>query len=84
MPAYGKPRLRGGRKRIVMKVGDPVDMSDIADDAAGWHTATDRITAAITQLVEEIRGEQAPAERFDPVKAGVSATGNPNKKKSKK
>lgn len=84
MPAYGKPRLRGGRKRIVMKVGDPVDMSDITDDAAGWHTATERIMAAITQLVEEIRGEQAPAERFDPVKAGISATGNPNKKKTKK
>lgn len=84
MPAYGKPRLRGGRKHIVMKVGDPVDMSDIADDARGAHLATDRIMAAITSLVEDIRGEKAPAERFDPVKAGVSAIGNPHKQPTEK
>ena len=39
--------------------------------------ATDRIMAAITRLVEEIRGEQAPAERFDLRRAGVSEIGNP-------
>lgn len=84
MPAYGKPHLRGGRKHIKMMVGDPVDMSDIANDAAGAHIATERIMAAITALVEEIRGEQAPAERFDPVKAGVAATGNPHQSKKRK
>jgi hypothetical protein len=35
--------------------------------------------AAITELVEDIRGEKAPAERFDPKRAGVSEIGNPNK-----
>ena len=30
--------------------------------------ATDRIMAALTQLVEDVRGEKAPAERFDPRK----------------
>ncbi len=34
--------------------------------AAVTQQATDRIMAAITALVEEIRGETAPAERFDP------------------
>jgi hypothetical protein len=29
-------------------------------------------------LVEEIRGEKAPAERFDPRKHGLSSTGNPH------
>ena len=34
--------------------------------------------AALTALVEEVRGETAPAERFDPRKAGVAEFGNPN------
>ena len=42
--------------------------------------ATDRIMAALTALVEELRGEKAPAERFDPRKMGVRQIGNPNKK----
>ena len=72
------------RKTVTMKVGDPVDLADLV---AREHTqavvaeATDRIMAAITALVEEVRGERAPAERFDPRKAGVSATGNPRKNK---
>ena len=45
--------------------------------------ATDRIMAAITALVEDVRGEQAPKERFDVRKAGVPETGNPNKKAKK-
>lgn len=71
------------RKRVTMKVGDPVDLSDLA---AQEHTpavvsqATDRIMDAITALVAEVRGEPAPAERFDPRKAGVAPIGNPYKK----
>ena len=42
--------------------------------------ATRRIMAAVTTLVEEIRGEKAPGERFDMARAGVRKTGNPNKK----
>jgi hypothetical protein len=36
--------------------------------------------AAIVGLVEDIRGEKAPAERFDPRAHGISGTGNPNKR----
>ncbi|MFC4786772.1 lysophospholipid acyltransferase family protein [Nocardioides sp. MAHUQ-72] len=77
------------RKRITMKVGDPVDLADLLalpPSPAVTHQATERIMAAITSLVEDIRGEQAPAERFDMRKAGVRQTGNPNKpeKKSRK
>jgi len=43
--------------------------------------ATDRIMAAITAIVAELRREAAPAERFDPRTAGVSQIGNPHKKK---
>ena len=45
------------------------------------HEATDRIMAAITSLVEDLRGETAPAVRFDPKTSGVNEIGNPNKRK---
>lgn len=71
------------RKRITMKVGDPVDLADLlaleaTPDVVG--RATDRIMAAIVGLVEEIRGATAPAERYDMKKSGVRETGNPNRK----
>jgi hypothetical protein len=37
--------------------------------------------AAITRLVEDLRGEKAPAERFDPRASGVVEIGNPRKQK---
>jgi hypothetical protein len=38
--------------------------------------ATELVMKEITKLVEEIRGEKAPAELFDPAKHGMSETGN--------
>jgi 1-acyl-sn-glycerol-3-phosphate acyltransferase len=77
------------RKKIVMLAGDPVDLSDLVPKERTPEVvqeATDRIMAAITRLVEEIRGERAPVERYDVRKAGVSEIGNPHKshKKSRK
>lgn len=80
-PYAKKPDLRP-RKRIRMIVGDPVDLSDLSGQeqtAPVITEATARIMAAITHLVEELRGETAPAERFDMKKAGVRETGNPSK-----
>ena len=80
---YGKRPHLFPRSTITMKVGDPVDLGDLA---AQEHTpavvnqVTERIMDAITALVAEVRGEDAPAERFDPRTAGVSSIGNPNKK----
>jgi 1-acyl-sn-glycerol-3-phosphate acyltransferase len=67
------------RKLITMKVGDPVDLSDLTGhtSAAAVTAATARIMAAVTALVAEVRGETAPAERFNPRAAGVSEFGNP-------
>jgi hypothetical protein len=45
--------------------------------------ATARIMAAITSLLEDIRGETAPIERFDPRIAGVAEIGNPNDPRNK-
>jgi 1-acyl-sn-glycerol-3-phosphate acyltransferase len=69
------------RKLITMKVGDPLDLSDLEGkekSPAAVNEATDRIMAAITELVEEIRGETAPPERFNPRTAGVKEFGNPH------
>lgn len=71
------------RKHIVMKAGDPVDLSDLLAKprtAEVTNQATARIMAALTAIVEELRGETAPVERFDARKMGVRQIGNPNKK----
>ncbi len=73
------------RKRITMLVGDPVDLADLVDKemtAQVLTQATDRIMGAITALVEEVRGETAPAERFDMRRAGVRQTGNPHEQRT--
>ena len=71
------------RSTVTMKVGDPVDLSDLTvqeHTASVITEATARIMDAITALVADIRQEEPPAERFDPRAAGVSQIGNPNKK----
>lgn len=82
MPPYGKPNV-WPPKRVRLKVGDPVDLDDLRDQPLTnevLHQATDRLMAAITGLVADLRGETAPVERFDPKKSGVAETGNPYKR----
>ncbi len=69
------------RRTVHAKVGDPVDLDDLRGKEITpevLREATERIMDAITALLEDIRGETAPAERFDPRRAGVRLTGNPN------
>jgi len=88
LPPYTKrPRLVP-RKHVVMKVGDPVDLADLTE-ISGQHPsaqlinqATARIMAALVALVEDLRGEQAPVERYDPRRAGVQQIGNPRRRRS--
>lgn len=83
LPPYAKKPHLFPRKHIVMKAGDPVDLSDLLArprTAEVTSQATARIMAALTALVEELRGETAPPERFDARKMGVRQIGNPNKK----
>ena len=82
LPPYAKKPDLFPRKLVRMRVGQPVDLADLEGQprtVAVIAQATERIMAAITVLVEEVRGETAPAERFDMKKAGVRQTGNPNK-----
>lgn len=81
LPPYAKRPDLFPRKLITMKVGPPVDLTDLSDQErtpAVIQQATDRIMAAITELVEQVRGEKAPAERFDMKKMGVREIGNPH------
>ncbi len=85
LPPYTtRPRLVP-RKRIVMKVGDPVDLTDLSaaggPSTATINAATARIMAALVAVVEELRGATAPVERFDPRRAGVQQIGNPRKRR---
>jgi 1-acyl-sn-glycerol-3-phosphate acyltransferase len=87
LPAYSKKPNLFPRRTTSYKVGDPVDLSDLKDEPLTnevLHEATDRIMAAITSLVEDLRGERAPEDRFDPKTAGVQQIGNPNKDRKKR
>jgi len=56
------------RKTMHVVAGAPVDLDDLRErtmDAATLREATERIVAAITSLLEGIRGETAPLDRFD-------------------
>ena len=82
LPPYTKTPHPFPRKHIQMTAGPPVPLDDLVAlprTQQVINTATDRIMAAVTELVEQIRGEQAPAVRFDPRKAGVRLTGDPRK-----
>jgi 1-acyl-sn-glycerol-3-phosphate acyltransferase len=82
-PYAKRPRLLP-RRTIEMTAGSPVDLDDLRalDEEkltpAVLRSATNRIMDDITGLLEGIRGERAPAERFDPRTAGVRTIGNPN------
>ncbi len=78
---YAKELRVFPRKTMRMIAGPPVDLSDLYDRplvAATLHEATDRILDAITRQLETIRGEKAPATRFDSRTAGIAEIGNPN------
>jgi 1-acyl-sn-glycerol-3-phosphate acyltransferase len=86
LPAYSTRPHPFPRKTVRMKVGEPVDLSDLLAQEPTTKVvaeATHRIMDAIVDLVADVRGEPRPAELFDPRKAGVRATGNPNKKPQK-
>lgn len=68
------------RKTMYVTAGPPVDLDDLRGrpvDAVALRIATDRIMAAITAQLAEIRGEVAPAERFDVKKVGLPPVGDP-------
>ena len=70
------------RKVMRIRTGGPVDLDDLRAEPftiAELVLGTERIMAAITGLLEQIRAAQAPVQRFDPVAAGVAEIGNPHR-----
>jgi 1-acyl-sn-glycerol-3-phosphate acyltransferase len=73
-------------KTMRMVAGAGVDLGDLYDaplDAKTLAEATARILDAITRLLESIRGQSAPAVRFDSRRAGIAQVGNPRSPTSK-
>jgi len=59
-------------------IGDPVDLSAYRDrplDQASVTAATALVMQAVTELVERLRAETAPAERWNPAKNHQKETG---------
>jgi len=78
MPRYGKKISFFPRKKIDVRFGPAVDLSAFAGrklDSATLAEATDVVMEAITAIFEELRGETAPAERWDPAKHNQKDTG---------
>lgn len=79
---YGKRPHLLPRKTISVRAGHPVGLDDLRGGPLTpevLREATDRIMAEITVLLEAIRGEPAPAERFDPRVHDVPRIGNPQR-----
>ncbi len=67
------------RRTVHVLAGPPVDLADLYDrpiDADLLRDATERIMAGITAQLEVLRGQPAPAVRFDPKRHGIAETGN--------
>lgn len=76
---YGRRLRLFPRKTMHLVAGPPVELGDLYDrplDSATLREATSRIVDAITHLLEGLRGESAPPQRFDTRTAGVPETGN--------
>jgi 1-acyl-sn-glycerol-3-phosphate acyltransferase len=87
LPPYSKRPHFFPRPTMHVWAGPPVDLEDVRDrpiDAALLHEVTERIMVAITSLLEEIRGQEAPATRYDPRSEGLPVTGNPLRPKDQK
>ncbi len=84
IPPYGKKIKLFPRTKVSVIMGNPVDLAKWkgkADDLAAAEEATEAIMDEITKLLEVIRGEKAPALRFDPKKSNLPRTGNFKKKR---
>lgn len=65
---YGKRPHLFPRKRVVVKAGPPVDLEEFRGktlDIEVLRAATDKIMATLTSMLEDIRGEKAPAVAWD-------------------
>lgn len=80
LPPYAKKPDLFPRKTMHLLAGPPVDLSEFEGrelTADLLREATEKIMDAITGLLEELRGEKAPPERFDLRRHQAPPIGNP-------
>jgi len=85
VPNYTKKLALFPRKTIIIRVGKPVDLSrwyGKGEDQQALVEATAAIMRAITDLLEEIRGQKRPEVIFDPHTSELPRTGNFKKKRA--
>lgn len=78
MPRYGKLRLWPPRRRVQVIIGDPVDLTAFRGrehQQSALVQATDVLMGEIAGLLGELRGEPAPATRWNPADHGQKETG---------
>ena len=79
LPQYGSKFRPGFWKPVNVLIGDEIDLSSYRKRQLNpdeLNEATKVVMHTITELVEELRGEKAPLELWDPAKAGQSTSGN--------
>jgi 1-acyl-sn-glycerol-3-phosphate acyltransferase len=68
------------RRTVHVRAGAPVPLDDLLGrpiTSEVLQEATARIMAALTAVLEELRDEEAPLERFDPRRHGITSIGRP-------
>ncbi|GIG55128.1 lysophospholipid acyltransferase family protein [Demequina activiva] len=73
LPPYSKKVNLFPRKTVTVMAGPPVDLEEFRGrdlDIQVLRSATDRIMATLTSMLEEIRGEKAPAKPWDSRREG--------------
>ena len=79
LPAYSKKPKLFPRTKVTVIAGKPLDFSQWygrAEDPVALEEATAFVMSAITRLLEDLRGEKAPLEIFNPKNSQLPRTGN--------
>ncbi|MFC6355201.1 lysophospholipid acyltransferase family protein [Luethyella okanaganae] len=78
MARYSKKISIFPRKTVLVKIGDPVDLSAFRGkplDTANLNAATTVVMEAITELLADLRDEPAPERRWNPAEHDQKETG---------
>ncbi len=79
LPAYSKKLKLFPRAKFQVVAGPPLEFSKWegrAEDPVALEEATAHVMSAVTRLLEQLRGESAPVEIFDPKKSTLPRIGN--------
>ena len=79
LPAYSKKPKLFPRTKVIVVAGEPLNFSKWAgraEDPVALEEATAYVMSAVTKLLENLRGETAPSEVFDPKKSALPRIGN--------